>query len=322
MQIAIIGLGRMGKNMAERLLKAGHDLVVYDRCATIRKELVQKGAKEAQSLADLKDLLKPPRKAWIMVPHEVVDAVIDELKDTFIEQDIIIDGGNSNFLLSKKRYEELKKLNIHFVDVGVSGGIFGLERGYCLMVGGDKKICEHLYPIFRSLAPGVDAALKTYNRLDDESEAQEGYLYCGQAGAGHYVKMIHNGIEYGMMQSYAEGLDLLKNADSKHLASDERYDFDIKEIVELWRRGSVISSWLLDLMAIALNKDENLDQFSGMVPDSGEGRWALIEAIKQKTPAPNLANALFTRFRSQSSSSFAEKSLSALRKEFGGHEEK
>lgn len=320
MEIALIGLGRMGHNMAKRLLGRGHDLVVYDRSEAARAELVQCGARAASSLSQLIHMLTPPRAVWIMVPHDVVNSVIAELVALGEKGDIIIDGGNSHFLESIERSAELARKGLHFLDVGVSGGIFGLERGYCLMIGGDKKIAADLDPIFSALAPGEEAAPKTFSR-GTTSSADQGYLYCGPSGSGHFVKMIHNAIEYGMMQSYAEGLELLENASLAQLPENQRFDFDISEIVELWRRGSVIGSWLLDLVANALQKDKGLNNFSGIVPDSGEGRWALIEAIKQNTPAPNLANALFTRFRSRQNRPYAERTLSALRQEFGGHQE-
>jgi 6-phosphogluconate dehydrogenase len=257
-----------------------------------------------------------------MVPHgDPVDQVVAELSAIFGKDDVIIDGGNSHFLESIKRHEKLKEKGIYFLDIGVSGGVFGLERGYCLMAGGDQKAFHHVEPILKSLAPGEEAAHKTASRTSNASTAHLGYYYCGKSGSGHYVKMIHNAIEYGMMQSYAEGLELLKNADAKHLSESQQFDFDLREVTELWRRGSVVGSWLLDLLANALHKDPNLEAFSGQVSDSGEGRWALMEAIKQNTPAPNLANSLFTRFRSRQQNPFAEKSLSALRKEFGGHSE-
>lgn len=323
MQIALIGLGRMGHNMATRLIKDGHQLVVYDRSEQARAELAKIGATPASSIKEMAALLKAPRAAWIMVPHgDPVNEVVSQLKAAFEPGDIIIDGGNSPFLESIKRYDELKKLGLHFVDVGVSGGIFGLERGYCLMVGGDQDAFNYLSPVFASLAPGEKAAPMTPGRQGSSSTADQGFYYCGKAGSGHYVKMIHNAIEYGIMQSYAEGLELLKNANVDYLPLEQRYDFNLTEITELWRRGSVIGSWLLDLMALALHQDKDLSGFSGQVPDSGEGRWALEEAIKQRTPAPNLANSLFTRFRSRQNAPWAERSLSALRKEFGGHEEK
>lgn len=322
MQIALIGLGRMGHNMAKRLMKDGHQLVVYDQSADARRDAVKLGAKEATTVKDLKTLLISPRVAWVMVPHgSAVDQVVDELCSIFEPGDIIIDGGNSHFLQSIERGILLSKQGINFLDVGVSGGVFGLERGYCLMVGGDQQTFIHVEPILKSLAPGENAAVGTVNRQPNHSPAHLGYLHCGPHGAGHYVKMVHNAIEYGMMQSYAEGFELLKNADAESLPKTQRFLFDVREISELWRRGSVINSWLLDLLAEALHKDPQLSGFLGHVPDSGEGRFALTEAIKQGTPAPNLANALFTRFRSRQNHPFAEKSLSALRHEFGGHQE-
>lgn len=322
MDLAIIGLGRMGQNMAKRLIQDGHHVVAYDRSPAACRDMATLGAIIPVSLDELKGLLKTPRVAWIMVPHGApTNHVINELGGIFEKGDIIIDGGNSHFLDSIKHYERLAQSGIHFVDVGVSGGVFGLERGYCLMAGGDEKAFLTLEPILKSLAPGEQAAPKTKNRLTNESSAHEGYYYCGKSGSGHYVKMIHNAIEYGMMQSYAEGLELLKNASVEHLPENQRFNFNLKEITEVWRRGSVVGSWLLDLLAHALHADPHFDAFSGQVPDSGEGRWALMEAIKQNTPAPNLANSLFTRFRSRQTNPFAEKSLSALRKEFGGHSE-
>ncbi len=313
MQLAIIGLGRMGKNMAQRLIKDGHKIIGYDQSAPACAELISYGAQTVSSLAQLKQLLKPPRIAWIMVPHgKAVDGVISELSQAFSVGDIIIDGANSHFIDSVSRHQDLEKIGITFIDIGVSGGVFGLERGYCLMAGGDQKAVDYIEPILASLSPGEGASPPTANRHKHDSCAHRGFYYCGKSGSGHYVKMVHNAIEYGLMQSYAEGFELLKNAD---------YDFDLKEISELWRRGSVVGSWLLDLLAHALHKDPSLSSFTGHVPDSGEGRWALMEAIKQNTPTPNLANALFTRFRSRQESSLAEKSLSALRAEFGGHAE-
>lgn len=320
MQIAMIGLGRMGHNMVKRLINCGHQLIVYDQDQQARRSLSEFGAIEATSIKDLSRLLSRPRIIWIMVPHQFVDEVITELRNICENEDIIIDGGNSHFLASVNHNIQLKKSGLRFVDVGVSGGVFGLDRGYCLMIGSDQKTFDTLEPIFKSLAPGEQTASKTPGRKDIGT-AHQGYFRCGDPGAGHYVKMIHNAIEYGMMQSYAEGLDLLKNANLKHLPSHESFDFDIKEICELWRRGSVINSWLLDLLTNALHKDGELANFHGHVPDSGEGRFALMEAIKQGTPTPNLASALFTRFRSQKKLSFAEQSLSAMRNEFGGHQE-
>lgn len=322
MHIGIIGLGRMGLNMAKRLIKDGHKVSAYNRSKEGRAEIATLGAQTPDSIKELVGLLKAPRVLWMMVPHGApVSNVVAELAGILEAGDIIIDGGNSHFTDSIQRAENLKKQGIYFLDIGVSGGIWGLERGYCLMAGGEKKPFDHIEPLLVSLAPGKAAALETKNRTKDYSSATLGYYHCGPSGSGHFVKMIHNAIEYGVMQSYAEGLELLKNANSENLAQNQRYDLDIREITELWRRGSVIGSWLLDLMALALHHDKDLSGFSGVVPDSGEGRWALMEAIKQNTPAPNLANSLFTRFRSRQGNSFAERALSALRKEFGGHSE-
>lgn len=322
MQIALIGLGRMGLNMAKRLLRDQHELVVYDPSATAAQNLAGTPARVASSIGELKNLLRPPRTAWIMVPHGApTESVITELSVTFEKGDVIIDGGNSHFLTSISRHDELKSHGIHFLDVGVSGGIFGRERGYCLMIGGPENVVKYLEPIFATLAPGQKAAPSTTPRTTDHSSAHEGYYHCGPAGSGHYVKMIHNAIEYGMMQAYAEGLDLLAQANSDVLPKRQRFNFDLREICELWRRGSVINSWLLDLMSNALHKNPTLTEFSGVVPDSGEGRWAMMEAIKQGTPAPSLSGALFTRFQSQKRETLSQKALSALRKEFGGHSE-
>jgi 6-phosphogluconate dehydrogenase len=322
MHIGIIGLGRMGLNMAKRLIGNGHTISGYNRSVEGRSEIQKLGAKTPASIEELVGQLKAPRVVWIMVPHgDPVTQVINQLTQLLEPQDIIIDGGNSHFTETIKRAHELKKYDLNFLDVGVSGGIFGLERGYCLMIGGDKNNFTYLEPIFSSLAPGEDAAVRTKNRDHNFSTANLGYYHCGPHGSGHFVKMVHNAIEYGIMQSYAEGLELLKNAAAPTLPQEQKFNLDIREITELWRRGSVIGSWLLDLMAVALHADQELASFNGSVPDSGEGRWALMEAIKQNTPAPNLANSLFTRFRSRQERSFAERALSALRKEFGGHSE-
>lgn len=322
MQIAMIGLGRMGQNMAKRLLNDNHEIVAFDQSSSACAEMAQQGATVTATIAELAQHLKAPRVAWIMVPHgDPVDQVIAELAQVFSQGDCIIDGGNSHFIDSIKRSQALSEKGIDFLDIGVSGGVFGLARGYCLMAGGNKKAFDLIEPVLKSLAPGEKAAEKTVSRQQNHSSAHEGYFYCGKSGAGHYVKMIHNAIEYGMMQAYAEGFELLHNANMAELPKNQQYDFDLREISELWRRGSVVGSWLLDLMANALHKDEDLSSFSGQVSDSGEGRWALMEAIKQGTSAPSLANALFTRFRSRKINPFSEKSLSALRKEFGGHSE-
>ncbi len=322
MDLGIIGLGRMGLNMAKRLIDDGHKVSAYNRSVAPRALVAALGANTPNTVKELVALLKPPRVVWVMVPEgEPVTSMVSELSALCEAGDIIVDGGNSHFLDSIARAQSLKKLAINFLDVGVSGGVFGLERGYCLMAGGEKQAFDHIEPILRTLAPGEKTAPKTKNRTKDYSTANMGYYYCGPSGSGHFVKMIHNGIEYGIMQSYAEGLELIKNANANTLPELQRFDLDVREITELWRRGSVIGSWLLDLMAIALHDDKDLSGFSGTVPDSGEGRWALIEAIKQRTPAPNLANSLFTRFRSRQNHPFAERALSALRKEFGGHSE-
>ncbi|MCA9507983.1 MAG: decarboxylating 6-phosphogluconate dehydrogenase [Myxococcales bacterium] len=322
MQIAIVGLGRMGQNMAKRLLDAGHLVVGYDRSPQVRADMNESNMVVVNSLQEIHGVLKPPRVVWVMVTHgDPTHQVIQQLKQVLEFGDIVVDGGNSHFVDSIKHNKDLSHSGINFLDVGVSGGVFGLKRGYCLMAGGDEKIFWHLEPIFKSLAPGEHAASKTKNRKVNHSSAHQGYYYCGKSGSGHYVKMVHNAIEYGMMQSFAEGFELLKNADVKHLPEEQQFYFDLREISELWRRGSVVGSWLLDLLSHALHQDPHLDSFFGHVPDSGEGRWALMEAIKQNTPSPNLANSLFTRFRSRQEQSFSEKTLSALRKEFGGHSE-
>lgn len=322
MDLAIIGLGRMGLNMMRRLQEHGHRVVAFDRSPEAREKARAFCKTAVSSISEIKNHLAGPRIAWVMVPHGApTDAVVDELAQTFEHGDIIIDGGNSHFLSSIARAKTLSAKKINFVDVGVSGGVFGLERGYCLMVGGDEKVVSMLTPIFSALAPKTEVVAATKSRTQPQSTAHLGYLHCGPVGAGHYVKMIHNAIEYGMMQAYAEGLDVLSNASSTDLAEDQRYSFDLREICELWRRGSVVSSWLLDLLADALHKDPTLENFSGQVPDSGEGRFALMEAIKQGTPSPGLTHALFTRFRSRQTRPLAERALSALRKEFGGHDE-
>lgn len=322
MQLALIGLGRMGQNMAKRLMAHGHEIIGFDQSPEALKQSAQAHINTVSSINELLSRLESPRKAWIMVPHgEPTDRVITELGDIFQAGDFIIDGGNSHFESSIKHHADLKTKNINFVDVGVSGGVFGLERGYCLMVGGDKNSFDVLEPIFKSLAPGEQANSQTPNRTENFSSAHMGYHYCGKSGAGHYVKMIHNAIEYGMMQSYAEGFELLKNAAVEHLPPPQQYDFDVREIAELWRRGSVVGSWLLDLLSHALHQDPEFSNFSGQVSDSGEGRWALMEAIKQHTSTPSLAGSLFTRFSSRKENAFQLKTLSALRKEFGGHGE-
>lgn len=321
----MIGLGRMGANMVQRLLADGHTCVVYARTRSTRDEMAVLGAQAAESLQDMVSYLETPRSIWIMVPDPVVDDVISELADLLSDDDIIIDGGNSYFPDDIRRAQSLKKHNIRYVDVGTSGGVWGRERGYCLMIGGESGAVEHLVPIFRTLAPGEDAATQTPGRKNDKSSAHQGYLHCGGHGAGHFVKMVHNGIEYGVMAAYGEGFAML------HKAHEEGIDegvgqvalaVDTGEVAELWRRGSVVGSWLLDLAAASLHKDPNLQDFSGEVTDSGEGRWTVKTAVDLGVPAHVLSAALFNRFSSRGEGTYANKVLSALRYAFGGHVEK
>jgi 6-phosphogluconate dehydrogenase len=314
MELAMVGLGKMGANMVRRLMRGGHDCVVFDLSADAVKQMEGEGARGATSLDALVGALKQPRVAWVMVPAgEATDGTVMELAERFDAGDIIIDGGNSYFKDDVRRSEILKGKGIHYVDVGTSGGVWGLERGYSMMIGGPKDAVEHLDPIFKTLAPGRGDIERTPNRNQKAGTAEEGYLHCGPSGAGHFVKMVHNGIEYGMMQAMAEGFDILNSVD--------RYDLDLADIAELWRRGSVITSWLLDLTAIALIKDPELSGFSGHVQDSGEGRWTIQTAIEEAVPADVLAASLFARFRSRQENTFAEKVLSAMRHGFGGHVE-
>lgn len=334
MQLGMIGLGRMGSNMVLRLMQDGHDCVVFDVDQASVAALHDKGATGASSLADLIAGLERPRAIWLMIPAALVDDVIADLAGQLDADDIIIDGGNSYYRDDIRRAKSLRERGIHYIDVGTSGGVYGLERGYCQMIGGEHAIVQALNPIFASLAPRHDAAAPTPDR-HKKGTAEHGYLHCGAHGAGHFVKMVHNGIEYGMMAAYAEGFDLLKranigkdthdvDAETSPLRDPEfyNYDFDLGEIAEVWRRGSVISSWLLDLIAHALLADTNLEQFSGQVSDSGEGRWTILAAIEAGVPAPVLSSALFSRFDSRNSGAFANRLLSALRHEFGGHVEK
>jgi 6-phosphogluconate dehydrogenase len=321
MQIAMLGLGRMGANMARRLLQGGHDCVVYDPKPETVAQLVQAGASGAASLAELADQLRPPRAAWIMVPAgEITDATVMELASHFAAGDVIVDGGNSHFKDDVRRARVLAERGILYLDAGTSGGVWGLERGYCLMIGGDAAAVKRLEPVFRTLAPGPSGVPPSPGRTPGGS-AEQGYLHCGPAGAGHFVKMVHNGIEYGLMQAYAEGFDILRNADSEALPSAERYPFDLADIAELWRRGSVVTSWLLDLSAAALARQPDLSGYSGFVQDSGEGRWTVQAAIDEAVPAEVLTAALYARFRSRQEHTFAEKMLSAMRAGFGGHVE-
>ena len=318
MQLAILGLGRMGANMVRRLLRDGHEVVVWNRDFTKCEELAKEGARAAKTIEDVKNMLVKPRAAWIMLPSgDVTENMVLKLCDLFDAGDTVIDGGNSMFKDDVRRSHVLEKKGIHYCDVGTSGGVWGLERGYCLMIGGPKQAVERLEPVFRSLAPGMGDIVPSPGRKG--GSAEEGFLHCGPVGAGHFVKMIHNGIEYGMMQAMAEGFDILKNANSPALPKDIQYDMNLADIAELWRRGSVVSSWLLDLSADALAESPALAQYSGVVQDSGEGRWTVLAAIEEAVPADVLTAALYTRFRSRQEHTFAEKMLSAMRYKFGGH---
>jgi len=335
MQIGMIGLGRMGANMVRRLQRAGHQCVVFDRSSEAVQALAKEGATPASSMQDFLAKLAAPRAVWLMLPAAVVDASIAELTPLLGADDILIDGGNSYYKDDILRAKQLAPKKIHYVDVGVSGGVWGLERGYCLMIGGDQASVSRLQPVFATLAPGVETAERTEGRDGTPSSAEQGYLHCGPAGAGHFVKMVHNGIEYGLMAAYAEGFNLLRHAnvggvqqsadaETSPLREPETlsYDINVSEVAELWRRGSVVGSWLLDLTAHALQADPNLKNFGGKVSDSGEGRWTSIAAIESGTPAPVLTAALFNRFSSRGEADYGDKLLSALRFEFGGHHEK
>jgi 6-phosphogluconate dehydrogenase len=335
MQIGLIGLGRMGANMVRRLQRAGHQCVVFDRNPEAGKSLAGEGAVVANSVQDLVNKLATPRAVWLMLPAAVVDASIAELTPMLASGDTLIDGGNSYYKDDILRAKQLAPKGVHYVDVGVSGGVWGLERGYCLMIGGNQQAVSRLQPVFAALAPGVGTSPRTEGRDGTPSSAEQGYLHCGPEGAGHFVKMVHNGIEYGLMAAYAEGFNLLRHAnvggterqvdaETTPLREPEtfRYDIDVAEVAELWRRGSVVGSWLLDLTAHALKSDAELKGFSGKVSDSGEGRWTSIAAIESGTPAPVLTAALFSRFSSRGEEDYADKLLSALRFEFGGHHEK
>jgi 6-phosphogluconate dehydrogenase len=311
----------MGGNMARRLTDGGHDVVVWDRNREAIDAAVRAGSTRASSLDDLVAQLQPPRAVWIMVPAgEATESTVRDLGARLAADDIVIDGGNSHFKDDVRRATELRARGIHYVDAGTSGGVWGAARGYCLMIGGDRLAFERLVPVLRTLAPGTGAVAPT-SALPPGTTAAEGFLHCGPSGAGHFVKMIHNGIEYGLMQAYAEGFDIMRNAATEALPAEHRYDLDLGAIAELWRRGSVVSSWLLDLAAIALNQDPKLDAFVGTVADSGEGRWTVAAAIEENVPADVLTTALYVRFRSRQDHTFAEKLLSALRAQFGGHVE-
>jgi 6-phosphogluconate dehydrogenase len=336
MQLGMIGLGRMGANMVRRLTRGGHQCVGFDLSADNVKKLNDEGLTATTSMDEFLAKLQTPRAVWMMVPAGVVDKTIAGLADRLQTGDILIDGGNSHYIDDIRRAKELKPRGLHYLDVGVSGGVFGLERGYCLMIGGEPEIVTHLGPLFQTLAPGRDAAPRTPGRdKTPDTTAEQGYLHCGPSGAGHFVKMVHNGIEYGVMAAYAEGLNILKhaNAGKQHREVDAettpmrepehyQYDLNLAEITEVWRRGSVVASWLLDLTAAALFEEPDLARFSGRVSDSGEGRWTLLAAIDESAPAPVLSAALFERFTSRGEGDFANKVLSAMRYQFGGHTEK
>jgi 6-phosphogluconate dehydrogenase len=335
MQLGTIGLGRMGANMVRRLLKGGHQCVVFDKSAMAVAELVKEKAAGARSLAEFVNNLTKPRAIWLMVPVGVVDKTIDDLLPHLERGDILIDGGNSYYIDDIRRAKELTPKGIHYVDVGTSGGIWGLERGYCMMIGGEADVVHHLDPIFATLAPGRGDTPRTPGREDGGGTSEQGYLHCGPSGAGHFVKMVHNGIEYGVMAAYAEGLAVLKaanvgkmpgviDAETTPLRDPEhyQYDLDLPDIAEVWRRGSVIGSWLLDLSAAALIHDPALSKFAGRVSDSGEGRWTIKAAIDEGVPVHVLSSALYERFSSRGEADFADKLLSAMRYEFGGHLEK
>ncbi len=335
MQLGMIGLGRMGGNMVRRLQKAGHQCVAFDRNAESVKQVAAEGVTAAASIDDLVKKLERPRAVWLMVPAAVVDATLKVLVEKLEEGDIVIDGGNSYYIDDIRRAKELAPRGLHYVDVGTSGGVWGLERGYCQMIGGEKQVVEHLDGIFKSLAPGRGDISRTPGREKVKGTAEEGYLHCGPSGAGHFVKMVHNGIEYGLMAAYAEGLNILKHAnagsrtrevdaETTPLRNPEhyRYEFNLADVAEVWRRGSVVASWLLDLTAISLQEQPSLERFSGRVSDSGEGRWTILAAIESTAPAPVLTASLFERFVSRGEDDFADKLLSAMRFQFGGHLEK
>ena len=322
MQLGIVGLGRMGANIARRLLAAGHSCSVYDVDTEVVRQLADEGAEGATSLEDLVSRLEAPRAVWVMLPAgEPTEQTINALGKLLTAGDIIIDGGNTFFKDDVRRAAALKPKGLHYVDVGTSGGVWGLERGYCLMIGGEKEVVDHLDPIFRALAPGPGKLERTPGREGRDPRAEMGYIHAGPVGAGHFVKMVHNGIEYGLMQAYAEGFDLLKSRASDIVEAETRYELDLADIAEVWCRGSVISSWLLDLTASALAEDPALSGFTGSVADSGEGRWTVEAAIEQEVPLEVLTSALYRRFRSRQEQSYAERLLSAMRYQFGGHRE-
>ncbi len=336
MELGIVGLGRMGANMARRLMRDGHEIVAYDVNPEAVAALVGEGAQGASSVQDLVSAMTPPRSIWVMVPAgEITESTVEEVAGALESGDAIIDGGNSYYRDDIRRAARVGEQGIDYVDCGTSGGVFGLERGYCLMIGGPDRAVDRLDPIFASLAPGVEQAERTPGRTGDVTPAENGYLHCGPNGAGHFVKMVHNGIEYGIMAAYAEGLNILKNANAGKVSREAdaetapldhpeyyQYDLDLPEVAEVWRRGSVVGSWLLDLTAAAMVESPDLSDFAGRVSDSGEGRWTSIAAIDEGVPAPVLTTALYERFYSRELGDFGDKVLSAMRKQFGGHDEK
>src|SRR5438270_6261559 len=322
MRLGMVGLGRMGANMARRLMRGGHEVVVTDLSADAVKAMASEGAVASSSLEDFCSKLGSPRVAWLMVPAGgPTESTVQALAQNMKAGDVLIDGGNSYFKDDIRRFKMLSEKGIHYVDVGTSGGVWGLERGYCMMIGGPKDVVAKLDPIFKTLAPGRGEISRTPGREKLGGTAEEGYIHCGPSGAGHFVKMVHNGIEYGIMQAYAEGFDIFRNANKKDLPEDMRYDLNLADIAEVWRRGSVVSSWLLDLTAMALTENPTLSEYTGFVQDSGEGRWTIQAAIEEAVPAEVLSAALYTRFRSRQEHTFAEKILSAMRQKFGGHVE-
>ena len=335
MQLGMVGLGRMGANLVRRLMRHGHECVAYDVNAAMIEQLEAEGATGARTLDEFIARLRPPRVAWVMVPAGLTGATVDDLASRMSEGDIVIDGGNSYYRDDVERARRLGPRGIHYVDVGTSGGVFGLERGFCLMIGGESPVIDHLDPIFSAIAPGADAAARTPGGSGPVSTAEKGYLHCGTHGAGHFVKMVHNGIEYGLMAAYAEGFNILNKANiGKEIQESDaetspirepeyyQYDIDVAAVAEVWRRGSVVASWLLDLSAAALRKSPHLENFSGRVSDSGEGRWTVLAAVDEGVPANVLSAALYERFSSRGEGDFGDKLLSALRQEFGGHAER
>jgi len=322
MQLGMVGLGRMGGNIVRRLMRHGHPCVVFDQNPAAVESLAKEGASGGRDLAGLVTKLAKPRAVWVMLPAgEITERTVTQLSELLERGDIIIDGGNSFYKDDIRRAQGLRAKGIHYVDCGTSGGVWGLERGYCMMIGGEKEVVEHLDPIFAALAPGVGDIPRTPGREGRDPRVERGYVHCGPSGAGRFVKMIHNGIEYGLMQAYAEGFDLMRAAASEQLPADQRFQLDVPDIAEVWRRGSVVGSWLLDLTAIALSQDPELKQYSGFVDDSGEGRWTIMAAIEAAVPVDVLAAALFARFKSRDKENFSGKLLSAMRHQFGGHVE-